>query len=179
MVADFGLEAVVAADIGLEVVVAADTVPEVQVVGTVPEVVEDVVPVIVVAADTVPELVVAADTVLAVPQRLGSDIALAVYNPQQISLAVLDGIATFTKAESSISLAIFPIEEEDLPVGIVVVEKMVSQLRSGCKVVEEEVVENKTWREASAKRRIEFLLIRQDFSYELRDLSLSASPKLS
>lgn len=107
MVADFGLEAVVAADIGLEVVVAAGTVPEVQVVGTVHEVVEDIVPVIVVAADTVPELVVAADTVLTVPQRLGSDIALAIYNPQQINFAVLDGIATFTKVESLIPLAFF------------------------------------------------------------------------
>lgn len=56
-----------------------------------------------------------------------------------------------TLAESSIPLAFFPIEEENLPVGIVVVEKKVSQSLSACKVVEEEVVENKTWREASAK----------------------------
>lgn len=77
------------ADIGLEVVVAADTVPEVEVVGTVPEVVESIVPVVVVAADTVLGPVVAADTVLAVSQRLGSDMVLAVYDPQQISFAVL------------------------------------------------------------------------------------------
>lgn len=153
MVADIGLEAVVAADIGLEVVVAADTVPEVEVVGTVPEVVEDIVPVIVVAAGTVLELVVTADTVLAVSQRLGSDMVLAVYDPQQISFAVLNGMppSQRTLAESSISLAFFPLKEEDLPVGIVVVEKKVSQSLSECKVEEGEVVENKTSREASEK----------------------------
>lgn len=147
MVADIGPEAVVAADIGLEVVVAADTVPEVEVVvGTVPEVVEDIVPVIFVAAGTVLELVVAADAVLAVSQRLGSDMVLAVYNPQQISFAVLNGMppSQRTLTESSISLAVLPIKKEDLPVGIVVVEKKVSQLLSACKVEEEGVVENKT-----------------------------------
>ena len=146
MVADIGPEAVVAADIGLEVVVAADTVPEVEVVGTVPEVVEDIVPVNFVAAGTVLELVVAADAVLAVSQRLGSDMVLAVYNPQQISFAVLNGMppSQRTLTESSISLAVLPIKKEDLPVGIVVVEKKVSQLLSACKVEEEGVVENKT-----------------------------------
>lgn len=39
--------------------------------------------------------------------------------------------------------------------GIVVVEKKVSLSLSGCKVEEEEVVGNKTWREASEKK-IEF-----------------------
>lgn len=146
MVADIGPEVVVAAEIGLEVVVAADTVPEVEVVGTVPEVVEDIVPVIFVAAGTVLELVVAADAVLAVSQRLGSDMVLAVYNPQQISFAVLNGMppSQRTLTESSISLAVLPIKKEDLPVGIVVVEKKVSQSLSACKVEEEGVVENKT-----------------------------------
>lgn len=146
MVADIGPEAVVAADIGLEVVVAADTVPEVEVVRTVPEVVEDIVPVMFAAAGTVLELVVAADAVLAVSQRLGSDMVLAVYNPQQISFAVLNGMppSQRTLTESSISLAVLPIKKEDLPVGIVVVEKKVSQLLSACKVEEEGVVENKT-----------------------------------
>lgn len=106
MVADIGPEAVVAADIGLEVVVAADTVPEVEVVRTVPEVVEDIVPVMFAAAGTVLELVVAADAVLAVSQRLGSDMVLAVYNPQQISFAQR------TLTESSISLAVLPIKKK-------------------------------------------------------------------
>lgn len=66
-----------AADIGLEVVVAADTVPEVVVVVAV----AGIVPVVVEAADTELELAVAADTVLTVSQRLGSDMALAIYWP--------------------------------------------------------------------------------------------------
>lgn len=81
------------ADIGLEVVVAADTVPGVEVDGTVPEVVEDIVPVVVVVADTVFELAVEADIVWAASQRLGSDMVLAVYNRQQISFAVLKGMS--------------------------------------------------------------------------------------
>lgn len=80
------------ADIGLGVVVAADTVPEVEFDDTVAELVEDIVPVIVVTADTVLELVVAADIVLAASQRLGPDMVLTVYNRQQVSFAVLNGM---------------------------------------------------------------------------------------
>lgn len=65
--------------------------------------------------------------------------------------------------------SIFPIEEENLPVDIVVVEMKVSQSQSACKVEEEEVVENKTWREATS-------LIRQEFTSYGISLYLLKSP---
>lgn len=105
------------ADIGLEVVVAVDTVPEVRVVGVagiVPVVVEDSVPVVVGAADTVLELVVAADTVLAVSQQLGSDMALAVYRPTTDQFCSPEWMPPSHRilAGSSIPLAFFQIENE-------------------------------------------------------------------
>lgn len=105
------------ADIGLEVVVAADTVPEVGVVGVagiVPVVVEDSVPVVVGAADTVLELAVAADIVLAVSQQLGSDMALAVYRPTTDQFCSPEWMPPSHRilAGSSIPQAFFQIENE-------------------------------------------------------------------
>lgn len=47
-----------------------------------------------------------------------------------------------------------------------VVEKKVSQSLLACKVEEEVVVENKTWREASEKEKLSFVpaLLLQDFT---------------
>ena len=96
------------ADIGLEVVVAAGTVPEVA--GIVPEVAVDIAPVVVVAADTVFGLVVAADIVLAVSQRLGSDMAPAVYPPTTDQFCNLHLMPSHRiLAEISIALAFIPV----------------------------------------------------------------------